>query len=170
MDWSPIENPLTRNRTIVIGNMAYNMGEPYDTWVRNKNIRIKRGEAESQRYMDELQAKGITYLGAMPQSIEWLNEILSRATPPDDVPSKIDELVKRYTDAIKISADEKSKVEEELYSNIMTLKIEGRIIGDFQLQPLRDAQMQNLSERLENVEKRTDKNEESIKNAGRPSR
>lgn len=73
IDWSEPTAPLTRNRVIVVGNEAYYMGEPYDSWVREKNIRIER-RPSSEDYHKYLESIGIRCTHKQPQSIKWLEE------------------------------------------------------------------------------------------------
>jgi hypothetical protein len=59
------------------------MGEPYDSWVKEKNIRIER-RPSSEDYHKYLESIGIRCTHRQPQSIEWLEEKLRslKATSP----------------------------------------------------------------------------------------
>jgi hypothetical protein len=82
IDWSPPEAPLTRNRVIVVDNEAYYMGEPYDSWVKRKNIMVER-RPSSEDYHKYLESIGVRCTHKQPQSIEWLENKLKQvhATP-----------------------------------------------------------------------------------------
>jgi hypothetical protein len=75
IDWSPPEASLTGNRVIVVGNEAYYMGEPYDSWVKTRNLRIER-RPSGEDYHKYLESKGIRCTHKQPQSIEWLENKL----------------------------------------------------------------------------------------------
>jgi hypothetical protein len=53
-------------------------------------------------------------------------------------------------------------VEREIYSIMISLKLEHRILGEHTLQPFRDAQLSALKERLDSLEARTNNNEEML--------
>ncbi|MGQ9470011.1 MAG: hypothetical protein ACUVTD_09400 [Nitrososphaerales archaeon] len=73
IDWSEPSALLTRSRVIVVGGEAYYMGEPYDSWVRQKNIRIEKRPPDED-YHKYLESKGIRCTHQQPPSIEWLGK------------------------------------------------------------------------------------------------
>ncbi len=73
IDWSPPDAPLTKNRVIVVGNEAYYMGEPYDSWVKERSIKIE-SRPPSEDYHTYLEKQGITCTHKQPPSIAWLEE------------------------------------------------------------------------------------------------
>lgn len=74
IDWSVPTGALTGPRVIVVNDKAYHMGEPFDSWVREKGLRIKKGFGDN--HVEYLSSMGIRCTCKLPPSIKWLEEQL----------------------------------------------------------------------------------------------
>jgi hypothetical protein len=54
------------------------------------------------------------------------------------------------------TSEERFDAEEKLYAMVLLLQKEGRITGDFTLQPFKDKEIGRLDERIDNLTKRFD--------------
>jgi len=70
VDWSSPTGALTGDRVIVVGNRAYHMGEPFDSWARQKGLSIVPGFGGN--HITYLKSRGIKCTCRNPPSIEWL--------------------------------------------------------------------------------------------------
>jgi hypothetical protein len=81
------------------------------------------------------------------------------------------ELVHKYSGLTVVPPQEKKAVQEELYGLIMQLLEDGRIEGNFRLQPYRDAELDRLTQRIDNLQARYESTlkmlEASIPNFGK---
>ncbi|KXB02362.1 hypothetical protein AKJ43_01910 [candidate division MSBL1 archaeon SCGC-AAA261D19] len=74
IDWSKPAGRLDEARVIVVGQKAYHMGKPYDSWAKNRNLPIEIGAGEDHR--QHLKSIGVECVCDTPPSVEWLESRL----------------------------------------------------------------------------------------------
>ena len=77
--------------------------------------------------------------------------------------NQLNELVDKYSDRIETPELEKPAIEKKLYSLILLLMREGRIQEDFELEPQRDAELDNLASKIDRISKLIDNVEKRVR-------
>ncbi|MDG6950890.1 MAG: hypothetical protein JRN12_03475 [Nitrososphaerota archaeon] len=78
--------------------------------------------------------------------------------------SELDELLDKYSDRIEVPESEKALIEKKLYSLTLLMMKEDRLPHSFRLEPVHDAEMNNLASKLERTTKLLDNLERRIAN------
>ena len=82
--------------------------------------------------------------------------------------SDFEELMGKYSGHIETPIEQKPKMEKAIYSRILLLLKEKRVNGDFKLEPLRNAQLEILANKIDRVAKLLEKLEERVSRLEKP--